>query len=108
MYEYVISIRALRYVEKLMESYVKPRVGEENYKRLMEMLLYDVNFHDEPFSAEELAQLVPYIRLIDKENAELKKYLERYLDSLTDEMLKANVGLIVEDPSQRFNVPASP
>ncbi len=108
LYEYVISIRALRYVEKLMESYVKPRVGEENYKRLMEMLLYDVNFHDEPFSAEELTQLVPYFRLIEKEDEELRRYLEKYMDSVTDEMLKSNLGLIVEDPNQRFNVPATP
>ncbi len=108
LYEYVVSIRALRYVEKIMENYVKPRIGEENYKRLMEMLLYDVNFHDEPFSAEELAPLVPYLKLIDKEGGDLSKAISKYFDAVMDEMVKSNLGIIVEDPTQRFNVPLAP
>ena len=78
---YQESLRALEYVEKILERHVKPKtLSDEHYARLVERLIRGVRTHGKPIHARDLREAgLNNIIILDEE----KKY-KRLLDLIEE------------------------
>jgi len=57
LYLYQESLRSLEYVKRVLETHVKPKLKGDNFKKLLNIFLTEVESHSKPLSLQILKEL---------------------------------------------------
>ncbi len=101
LYEYVLAERSLRYVEKLLNDYVRERVPEDKFQELLERILLNIDIHNQPLSAREISELLPYAKV--KED-EIKDLVDSYYGEALNYLMKYGKAILIETPFVTYDV----
>lgn len=102
LYEYVLSERHIRYVERLLNDYVRDRVSEDKFNELINRLLFNIDVHNQPTNAKELAELLPYAKVV--EDFEILELMNSYYNSALDYLTKYGKAILIESPFVTYDV----
>jgi len=80
MYLYQESLRSLKYVRQVLNTYVKSKLNENNYEKLLKIFLTNVETHSRPLGLRTLKELGFNVVLLDEDDRyrELIELIEEY------------------------------
>ncbi|ABU81909.1 hypothetical protein Igni_0727 [Ignicoccus hospitalis KIN4/I] len=102
LYEYVLSEKHIRYLERLLNDYVRDRVAEPKFNELMNRMLNNIDVHDQPLSAKEINDLVNYSKIV--EDRQLLNMIERYYNSAINYLNKSGKALLIETSLVTYDI----
>ncbi len=102
LYEYVVSEKYIRYVERILYDFVKERVSEEKFSELMQRILIEPSIHDQPLTAKDLIEMLPYAQIAD---GSTRMLMADYFTIAVESMRRNNQAVLVESVRYTYSVP---
>ena len=102
LYEYVLAERHIRYVEKLLNDYVRDRVPEDKFNELLDRVLLNVDVHNQPMNSTEVAELLPYAKIL--KDYDIIDMIDSYYNSALNYLTKYGKAILVETPFVTYDV----
>ena len=102
LYEYVVSEKYIKYVERLLYDFVKERTTEERFSELIQRILVDPSIHDQPLTAKDLVEMLPYASIV---KGSAKVLMAEYFSIAVDSLHRNNNAIIIETPRYAYTVP---
>jgi len=102
LYEYVLAERHIKYVERLLNDYVRDRIPDEKFNELLDKLFLNVEVHNQPAGALEIVDMLPYSKII--EDHDVLDLVDSYYSSALTYLTKYGKALIIETPFVTYDV----
>ncbi len=102
LYEYVVSEKYIRYVERLLYDFVKERVSEEKFSELIQRILIEPSIHDQPLTAKDLVEMLPYAQITD---GTTRMLMADYFTLAVEGMRRNNQAVLIESMHYTYSVP---